>query len=487
MDRQEERHSAGADRPASVDARSSADGAAGGWLALLKPERLPTLAALVGGVLLHSMNVLLLATVLPSVVRDVGGAALMSWPTTAFLASSIVAASCAGLLTAGIGAGRAFCGGALLFCAGALLCAVAPSMDWVVAGRFVQGFGGGLLSALAYVLIRQTLPQVLWPRAFALIAGVWSVSVLLGPMLGGLFANAGDWRGAFLAVAALAAALAAAAPFVLPRARAAGPRPPVPFSRVALIALAIAIMSAAAVAQAPAAKAALIALAVAALAGMLRLDRAADAPLFASDAFSLHSPAGVGLWLALLLSISFTPLHIFAPLFLQRLHGFDPLAAGYGVAAASLAWTAVALVVAGWTGRWPGRLVIAGPLMIGAGLLGLASSLPAGPTAAALGAIALIGAGMGASWAFTAQGVMRSAKRGEEDVAASSVATVQQTGIALGAALAGLVANVAGLSLGLDPAGVVRAAFWVPASFATTAAAAAVMGLRLGALSRRAP
>ena len=50
-----------------------------GWSALLRPAWLPAVAVLVGGVLLHSMNVLMLATVLPSVVDNLGGATLMSW------------------------------------------------------------------------------------------------------------------------------------------------------------------------------------------------------------------------------------------------------------------------------------------------------------------------------------------------------------------------------------------------------------------------
>jgi hypothetical protein len=57
-----------------------------GWSALMERRWLPVLVALVGGVLLHSMNVLMLATVLPSIVEDVGGTAMMSWPTTGFLA-----------------------------------------------------------------------------------------------------------------------------------------------------------------------------------------------------------------------------------------------------------------------------------------------------------------------------------------------------------------------------------------------------------------
>ena len=75
-----------------------------GWLDLVRPARLPTLAVLLGGILLHSMNVLLVATVLPSIVNEIGGASLMSWPTTAYLASSIVAATCTAPLTAAIGA-----------------------------------------------------------------------------------------------------------------------------------------------------------------------------------------------------------------------------------------------------------------------------------------------------------------------------------------------------------------------------------------------
>ena len=114
-----------------------------GWSALLKPAWLPAVAVLVGGVLLHSMNVLMLATVLPSVVREVGGASLMSWTSSAFLASSIVAASCTGYLASIMGARSVFCAGALIFGVGALTCAVAPAMGEIVAGRFVQGLAAG--------------------------------------------------------------------------------------------------------------------------------------------------------------------------------------------------------------------------------------------------------------------------------------------------------------------------------------------------------
>lgn len=69
------------------------------WRALLAWHLVLTLCVLLGGVLLHSMNVLITATLLPSIVAELGGANLMSWPTTAFVASSIIAASSTGLVS----------------------------------------------------------------------------------------------------------------------------------------------------------------------------------------------------------------------------------------------------------------------------------------------------------------------------------------------------------------------------------------------------
>jgi MFS family permease len=457
----------------------------GGWSDVLKPERLPALTVLVGGVLLHSMNVLIVATVLPSIVAEVGGATMMSWPTTAFLASSILAATCTGLLTESIGARNAYCAGALIFAVGALLCGHAASMGHFIAGRFVQGFGGGLLAAVAYILVRTTFPEAMWPRVLAVISGAWSVSILLGPLAGGVFARNGDWRSVFIGVTALAVLLAVAAVRTLPRAprERTGALPRVPGARVALICVAILALSSAAVMDAPVAKAALIALTLAALAGMLRLDRRAAARLLPGDAFSLRSVTGVGLWSAMLLAIAYSPLQIFVPLFLQKLHSFEPLGAGYAVAASSLGWTIAAIAVAGLSTVWGRRMLILGPAVMAIGLLGVGVLGSSGPIAGLLAAIVMVGLGIGMCWAFVAQRVMGGATREEATIGASAMPTVQQVGLALGGAAAGLVANMAGVSGG-DLAGIAHAAFWVPASFTLAALVAGGMGLRLAMLTQ---
>lgn len=458
-----------------------------GWSALLKPQWLPLLVALVGGVLLHSMNVLMLATVLPSIVEDVGGTAMMSWPTTAFLASSIVAATCTGHLTVRLGARTAFCAGAVVFGIGALICATAPSMGVVVAGRFIQGFGGGVLSAMAYVLVSNAFPEPMWPRVAALLSGAWSMSVLVGPLVGGAFATWGNWRGAFYAVTVLAALLAVVAARALPRARAekGGPVRVMPFGRVALICLAIAVMSAASVVSLPPTKFGLFLTAVVLLIVMILFDRRSTAPLFPSDAFSPRSVTGMAMSFALLVSIAYSPLSIFVPIFLQGLHGFDPLAAGYTVAGASMGWTVSSLVVSGWSPRAAGRMLAAGPLAMAVGLAGVALLMTTKPVLVLPVLIALVGLGIGACWGFGVQRLMRGARRGEGDLAASAVATVQQTGFALGAAAAGIVATQAGLSRGLSTHGIASAAFWVPVSFVPVALIGAFAGARLALLAGR--
>jgi MFS family permease len=459
------------------------DAARTGWRSLLRPEWMPTLAVLLGGVLLHSMSVLMLATVLPTIVDELGGTAMMSWPTTAFLASSIVAATCAGMLSAAIGARAAYCAGVATFGIGSVLCSVAATMGWIVAGRLVQGFGGGLEAAMAYVVVRRTFPDALWPRTIALMSTMWSMSVLVGPLVGGMFARLGNWRGAFDAVAAVAGVLAIGAFAVLPAAKpergAAVPR--VPVGRVSLIGASIAGTSAASIVASPLAKIALIAAAVVTLAAMLRIDRAASAPLLPSDAFSPGTPTGVGLWLVLLLSIAFSPLQIYMPVFLQRLHGLDPLTAGYAVAAASMGWTAASLTSAGARGAWPDRLMSIGPVAMAVGLMAIAMLMPRPGTLAVVLAMVVVGMGIGQCWVFVAHRVMSGAKAGDEAVAASSVPTVQQMGVALGAALAGLAANASGFTDGAAT----EAAFWVPASFIAPAVVACAASLRLRSLRKR--
>ena len=455
-----------------------------GWREVLRPEWLPSLAVLLGGILVHSMNVLLVATVLPSIVTDVGGANLLAWPMTSFMAASIIAATSSGILASRIGPRGGYMLGAALFAIGSIACALAPSMVEIIAGRFVQGFGGGTIAGLAYVLVRATFPERVWPRVFAMLAGVWSVSVILGPLIGGIFANLGNWRAAFVTVAVIAGTLGLVTFFALPRAPAdPDARRRFPAIRLGMVVVAIAVLSLASVADPAWQKGALVAGALGLLAVMVRLDRRSADRILPGDAFTLGSVTGVGLWTALLMSVIFTQMPTFMPLFLQQLHGIDPLAAGYMVACASLAWTTVAVSVSGLTEPWPSRLIVTGPLLTTTGLLGMIFLTNGENVWAVLPAIVIMGAAMGSCWAFLVQRIMSGAREGDGDLAASSIAMVQQGGLGVGAALAGVAANAAGLSEGVTRETVSSAALWVPLAFLPLAGAAFLLAVRLRRLT----
>lgn len=451
-----------------------------GWGAVLAPTRIIGLAVLLSGVLLYAMNALLVSTVLPSAVGEIGGVAYLTWPTAAYLATSIAAATGSGLLTMRIGGRRAFALAALVFCFGALICGSAGTMAQFIFGRLVQGAGGGMISALAYVMVRNVFPESLWPRVFALLSGAWGVAVLIGPLVGGVFAGAGFWRGAFYAVAGAGLTLAVAIMRVMPPdARRSDANARFPAYRLALVAASIFAMSTAGVLRHTGVTLALIAFALAAIVLMLRTDRRARDPLLPSDAFTFASAVGLGLWIMLLLSLANDPFPIYGPLFLQRLHGFDPLSAGYLVAIEAMAWTLTAVAVTSLPARYVGWLLIGGPLTMGAGLAGISVFMADGPIWALVIAIYLAGAGIGSCWAFVSQRIMAAAKPGEEDIAAAATPTVQLFGLAFGATIAGLIANLVGYSEGLSDPATRAASFWVPIWFVLATLGAAFFGWRL--------
>ena len=188
----------------------------GSWGDLLGPKYLGTSTVLAGGVGLYATNEFLTISLLPSAVADIGGQRLYAWVTTVYLVASVVAATTVSALLARFGPRSAYLMGAAVFGLGSVVCALAPTMEVLLAGRVVQGGAGGLLAGLGYAVINSALPQWLWTRASALVSAMWGVGTLVGPAAGGLFAQFGMWRWAFGALAILTAAIAALVPLALP-------------------------------------------------------------------------------------------------------------------------------------------------------------------------------------------------------------------------------------------------------------------------------
>ena len=452
-----------------------------GWRAL----------ALTGGVALHAINVHIVTTVLPSVVREIGGLDWYAWSTTLFVLGSILGAALSVRLLGVLGPRGAYLAALAVFTLGSMGCALAPAMHWLLAGRAVQGFGGGLLAALSYALIQLVFAQRLWPRAVALVSGMWGVATLCGPAVGGLFAQAGHWRWAFWALLPIAAAQAL---LVAAQLRASAgvhhvrpaSAPRIPSLQIVLLLASVIVIAASGLWPDLAGQAVGVAVGLAIGFAATRVDRRAQVRLLPTGAYSIAKPLGA-IYASVALLLIGTETEIFVPYFLQLLHGHSPLAAGYLTAAMAGGWSAGSLLSSGRSGAGADRMLRAGPWICTAGLVALALLLPAPGQLAAGGlgllvvalALAAVGLGVGIGWPHLLTRVMSLAPAGEEGLASASITTVQLYGMAVGAAVAGLVANAAGLTVPGGSEGARSAAIWLFASFAIAPVLAALLARRL--------
>ncbi len=429
--------------------------------------------ALAGGVALHAINVYIATTILPSVVADIGGLDYYAWNTTLFVVASIVGSALAARAMGWVGPRAVYMSAGLVFAAGTLLCATAPAMSSMLAGRVIQGFGGGLLFALSYALIRLVFAETLWPRAMALVSGMWGVATLIGPAVGGIFAQVGAWRFAFWSLLPATGVFMVLALLVVPkRGDSASLDTGVPLKQLALLSAAVLALSISSIRPALVWNFVGIVAALSLTVLFVVVERKADCRLLPRQALEPSAPLAA-LYLSLgLLAVAVTASEIFVPLFLQVLHDQTPLIAGYLAALMAGGWTVASIASAGATGRQVRRSIGVSPVLAGIGMVALAALVPLRTSGswislAPMGlALFVVGFGVGLAWPHLLTRVLQVAPAEEQALASSSITTVQLFATASGAALAGVVANLSGLGEANGSIGTSQAAFWLFAAFA---------------------
>jgi len=431
------------------------------WSVLFRGPHLPYTLILVLGIGVHAIGIHLLATVLPSVVADIGGATFYTWATMLYTIASIIGTACGGLMRATLDLRRGYLLGVLIVLVGWGGCAIAPHISVLLIARAIQGFGSGLLVALAYSMVSEFYAETLRARILSAISGIWGVAALVGPLVGGLFATGGWWRGAFWMAIPVLLLLGGLAWRVLPAIEAHGMAGEFPSLRLALLGAGVLCVAASGHVASFRWQLLLLAGAVVLVGCSFRLDGQAGQRLFPSQPVSLGNPVGTAFWMFFLFGTTTSLMTVFMPLFLSVLHGVSLLVAGYINALLSMSWTMLALGSAGLRERQVRYAIVFGPMLMVSGAVGLRVSVVEGPLPVLGIFVALTGAGIGLCFAHIGSWTMAAARPGESAVTAASIPMIQSLGIAFGAALAGMVANTAGLALGLFPATVVSAATWV--------------------------
>lgn len=171
---------------------------------------------------LAALDQSIVAPALPTISAALGGGAWLSWIVAGYFLTSTAVMPLAGKLADLRGRRPVLYGSMAMFTLGSLVCAVAPTMAVLVAGRAIQGIGGGGLVASVQTVIGDVAPPRERARYTIYISTLWAIASTAGPVAGGVVAQHLHWSVIFwinLPIAAAAFALSSRALKRLPDTR----------------------------------------------------------------------------------------------------------------------------------------------------------------------------------------------------------------------------------------------------------------------------
>src|SRR5450631_549452 len=154
-------------------------------------------AGLMVTMLLASLDQMIFSTALPTIVGELNGVDHMLWVTTAYILASTIMLPIYGKLGDLVGRKGPFMGAIALFIVGSVIGGLAPNISWLIAGRAVQGLGGGGLMIGAQAIIADVVPARERGRYMGLFGAVFGAATVLGPLLGGFIVEYWSWRWIF--------------------------------------------------------------------------------------------------------------------------------------------------------------------------------------------------------------------------------------------------------------------------------------------------
>ena len=156
-----------------------------------------TFAGLLLAMLLASLDQTIVATALPTIVRDLGGLDQLSWVVTAYLLGATVTMPLWGRASDLYGRKPLFLAAIVVFLTGSALSGAAQDLTQLIAFRALQGLGAGGLMTLAMAIVAEIVSPRERGRYQGYIQMVFVIASVAGPLLGGVFADHLSWRWVF--------------------------------------------------------------------------------------------------------------------------------------------------------------------------------------------------------------------------------------------------------------------------------------------------
>jgi len=353
-------------------------------------------AGVMTGMLLAALEATVVGTAMPTIVAALGGLAHYSWVFSAYLLTSTVTVPVWGKLSDLFGRRRLFQIGVAVFLVGSAACGVAQSMTQLIAARAVQGLGAGALVPLAMTIIGDIFTLEERAKMQGLFSGVWGVSSIFGPLVGGFITDQLSWRWVFLInlPVGIAAAIIIGVALVEPPRHEA---PSIDYLGATVLTAAVTmlllvlgdpegIMGRAAV---------LLVVVAAMLVWFIRIERRAKDPIVPLALFR-NRVVAVAVGVGFLAGIAMFAAITFVPLLAQGVLGATATQAGTFLTPLMLSWVGMSIVGGRLLIRFGARvLVLLGLLLMLAGFIALALFTRDTPRALMMVELVVIGAGLG--------------------------------------------------------------------------------------------
>ncbi|GAA0992813.1 MDR family MFS transporter [Subtercola frigoramans] len=412
--------------------------------------------------LLASLDQTIFSTALPTIVGELNGVDHMLWVTTAYILASTIMLPVYGKLGDLIGRKGLFLAAISLFIAGSVVGGLSGDMTSLIVGRAIQGLGGGGLMILSQAIIADVVPARERGKYMGIMGGVFALSSVAGPLLGGWFTEGIGWRWAFwmnipLGILAIVSAVA----FLhLPKGSQSKPR--LDYAGMVTLALAstglvlLSVWGGTTYAWDSVEIVALIAATVVAAFAFVMIERRASEPimplhLFKDRNFNLTTGAGLIIGVAMFGALAYLPTY------LQMVTGANATQAGL-LMIPLMAGLLVTSIGSGQLVSRTGRykfLPIVGTFITAVALLLLSTMTPSMPVWIICAYLAVMGIGLGMCMQILILIVQNSFPLREVGTATASNNYFRQIGASLGTAVVGsLFANkLTSLLLERMPAG----------------------------------
>lgn len=405
-----------------------------------------------------SMEATVIATAMPTIVTELGGLSIYSWAFSAYMLTSTCVVPVYGKLSDLYGRRIVYAVAMVLFIGGSALCGLAASMEQLIFYRAVQGIGAGGVLPLAFIIVGDIFSFEQRARMQGFFAGVWGVSSVVGPLLGGFLVDQVSWQWVFYVNVIPGLLALALVWFGLGADRVQREKVEVDYLGAALLMVGVVALLLGLNDLQTATGVGLVALAVVLFIALYVVERRSANPvlplkLFRDRLFTTGILHGIAAGGAMFGSLSYVPL------FVQSVLGTTATEAGTTLTPMMLGWV-VASVVGGrlLLVRGYRTVALAGMVSLTLGAFLVSQTGSDATRMEIMVYLTMMGAGMGLSVPAFLIAIQSSVKREELGTATSTLQFSRSIGGTLGVAIMGVfLTNRLASALverGLDPAGI---------------------------------